>query len=542
MATEFKLPFTGSEISEKLSKIDSLAEKSEIPSISTGSSNGTISIKLNGASTNIAVKGLGSAAYTPSTAYDAAGTAQTKANAALASAKSYADGIKNDLLNGAGGAYDTLKELGDLIKVNVDAIDALESVAASKVPNSRTINGKALTSNISLTASDVGALPSTTVIPSIEDALAQAKASGEFDGKDGVSATHSWNGTTLTITSASGSSSANLKGAKGDKGDQGIQGPKGDTGATGATGQRGTGLLPVTTAPASYTTAVGGITPKYRIAISTIKSQAGVTEVLLGDTIRYSYYHYPIAYLDASYAYFTTRVSIRGATGAAGTTPVRGTDYLTEADKEEIVRQVLASMAMPVAGIVDENNNIIITGELPDGAYTLRYEFADGSSTSIGTLNISSGPAYTNQISISIDTDGSVYNGVGYKADTYISSSTGAVSSRTGIGATGFIPIKEGDVIRFKDVGFNYSSANKANNRIATYDANKNFLKFINAFNTYVLVDTCGGVRDANDNWTQFKVVPDGSGTLFAPGFAYMRICAEGIGANSIITINEPIE
>jgi hypothetical protein len=86
----------------------------------------------------------------------------------------------------------------------------------------------------------------------------------------------------------------------------------------GEDGQRGTGLLSVTTAPSSYTTAVGGITPKYRMALSTIKTQAGVTEVLLGDTIRYSYYQYPIEYLDASYAYFTTRISVRGATGAAG--------------------------------------------------------------------------------------------------------------------------------------------------------------------------------------------------------------------------------
>lgn len=37
-------------------------------------------------------------------------------------------------------------------------------------------------------------------------------------GSNGVSATHSWNGTTLTITSASGTSSANLKGDKGDTG------------------------------------------------------------------------------------------------------------------------------------------------------------------------------------------------------------------------------------------------------------------------------------------------------------------------------------
>ena len=35
-------------------------------------------------------------------------------------------------------------------------------------------------------------------------------------GEDGTDATHSWNGTVLTITSASGTSSADLKGAKGD--------------------------------------------------------------------------------------------------------------------------------------------------------------------------------------------------------------------------------------------------------------------------------------------------------------------------------------
>ena len=67
-------------------------------------------------------------------------------------------------------------------------------------------------------------------------------------GKDGISATHSWNGTVLTITSASGTSSADLKGDKGNKGDtgpqgeqgpQGIQGTKGDKGDKGDTGETG---------------------------------------------------------------------------------------------------------------------------------------------------------------------------------------------------------------------------------------------------------------------------------------------------------------
>ena len=113
------------------------------------------------------------------------------------------------------------------------------------------------------TADEVGALSEDSLPDAINTALAQAKASGEFKGENGVSissvkqtttssvdggsnvvtvtlsdgtistftvkngskgsngvsATHSWNGTTLTVTSASGTSSANLKGEKGDKGD-----------------------------------------------------------------------------------------------------------------------------------------------------------------------------------------------------------------------------------------------------------------------------------------------------------------------------------
>ncbi len=53
-----------------------------------------------------------------------------------------------------------------------------------------------------------------------------------LNGKDGTPATHYWNGTTLTVTSASGTSSAELKGEKGDKGEKGEQGSKGERGYT----------------------------------------------------------------------------------------------------------------------------------------------------------------------------------------------------------------------------------------------------------------------------------------------------------------------
>lgn len=71
---------------------------------------------------------------------------KTDASVKLTEAKSYADSVattaatkvKNDLLNGAGTAYDTLKELGDLIDTNVDAIEALETVASGKADKAHT--------------------------------------------------------------------------------------------------------------------------------------------------------------------------------------------------------------------------------------------------------------------------------------------------------------------------------------------------------------------------------------------------------------------
>lgn len=77
-----------------------------------------------------------------------------------------------------------------------------------------------------------------TVDGKIAEALEDIGGVGE-NGKDGVSATHSWNGTTLTITSASGTSSADLKGDKGDKGDTGDKGDKGDKGEQGEKGEKG---------------------------------------------------------------------------------------------------------------------------------------------------------------------------------------------------------------------------------------------------------------------------------------------------------------
>ena len=86
-------------------------------------------------------------------------TYETKADASskLTEAKTYTDEKVANLLNNSTEAVDSIMELAEAMKDNADAIEALETVAASKVPTSRKINGKALTSDITLSASDVGA-------------------------------------------------------------------------------------------------------------------------------------------------------------------------------------------------------------------------------------------------------------------------------------------------------------------------------------------------------------------------------------------------
>lgn len=77
------------------------------------------------------------------------------------------------------------------------------------VPTSRTVNGKALSSNITLSASDVSALPSSTVIPTITDTYSGTSSNGmsgkavkqAIDALDGTVSGSAGSGKTLTAFS-----------------------------------------------------------------------------------------------------------------------------------------------------------------------------------------------------------------------------------------------------------------------------------------------------------------------------------------------------
>lgn len=132
-----------------------------------------------------------------------------------------------------------------------------------------------------------------------------AKGETGAAGQDGTSATHSWNGTILTVTSASGTSSADLKGDKGDKGDPGSDGAKGDKGDPGEAGKDGV-----------------SVTHSWNGTVLRVVSASGTSSAdLKGDKGEKG------------------DQGIQGEPGTNGTdgySPVRGTDYWTDADIAQI--------------------------------------------------------------------------------------------------------------------------------------------------------------------------------------------------------------
>jgi hypothetical protein len=138
------------------------------------------------------------------------------------------------------------------------------------------------------TASEVGAVPSSQLPAAINTALAQAKESGQFDGDKGDP------GVTPHI-------GANGNWYTGDT-DTGVK-------AQGAAGDAGRGIKSIV-----RTSGTGA---------------AGTTDT------------YTVTYTDNT----TSTISVyNGKDGTPGKTPAKGTDYFTDADKAELVTQVIAAL------------------------------------------------------------------------------------------------------------------------------------------------------------------------------------------------------
>ena len=89
-------------------------------------------------------------------------------------------------------------------------------------------------------------------------------------------------------------------------------------------------------------------------------------------------------------------IDIPAIKGDKGDTPVKGVDYFTEEDKAEMVTAVIESLGgNPVFGYVNESNNIILSGNLADGSYSVKYEMENGSTINIGDLVLDNNTYYS---------------------------------------------------------------------------------------------------------------------------------------------------
>ena len=178
-------------------------------------------------------------------------------------------------------------------------------------------------------------------------------------------------------------------------------------------------------------------------------------------------------------------------------------------------------------------NTDITSSAYSDGHINIASVTGDIVITAVATKVIN----YTNQVSISTDTDGNVYNGTGYK-DGYRLNSSGAEAQLSGFTATGFIPFTKGQTIRIGGEGITFDSYGCI---LMCYDTSKTVIS-----NVGIGYDKVGNANYGT--WTTEKTsvfcldpVYNYPST-FSGDSLYIRISAKGSGANLIVTLDEKID
>lgn len=146
---------------------------------------------------------------------------------------------------------------------------------------------------------------------------------------------------------------------------------------------------------------------------------------------------------------------------------------------------------------------------------------------------------YTNQLSIAVDENGNIYNGIGYKANVRINSSQEEVAA-TGWYLTGYIPINEHDMVYMKNMEYMDISGDGG-------ETSRAMMRFYNANLEPVGVSASHSLASPPDS--SYYPVFGSNGDLiqfrvpnWEDEFAYMRIQCGYLDENSIITVNQPIE
>lgn len=243
--------------------------------------------------------------------------------------------------------------------------------------------------------------------------------------------------------------------------------------------------------------------------ISSDSSYLTLTNIYNGEMFRYDAGSYTLTKLTAS-------------DGQDGYTPIKGIDYFTKEELDDIkaenfehIETELAKRGQlkpEFANSIDECENAAKLYVLPDG-YIYGFMLTE----------VSKNPS--NLLHLATDTDRTtLYNGKGFKENTRLSSS-GGTGDAAGIFATGFIPACEGDVLYFSNISW----------------SNLSQKCYIIAYNSSNAVTGKLEIQATSASPAPTSPLTLDSAT-FGTGFNAIRISASDISADTIITVNEPAE
>ena len=251
---------------------------------------------------------------------------------------------------------------------------------------------------------------------------------------------------------------------------------------------------------------------------------------------------YPVTKVNNKTGAVTLSASDVGA-DASGTASSAVSTHNTDTSAHADIREQISQLS---SEIVDE---IIV---MTQDAYSnmTQSDLADLYARGVRMIAVTD-LTYTNLVPLSIDTDGSIFNGTGYKDGVRLSSS-GGISDllQANSTTTGFIPFKNTDIIRVKGViTLGAWDNHSCHCYFNLYDSNKAFIgggsaEIGSAFNSN-MASQLSFVYDETTGITTLQIIdPDGNTGAFraaAKQASYFRLNGVGEGANLIITVNEEI-
>lgn len=402
-----------------------------------------------------------------------------------------------------------------------------------------------------------GKLDADKLPEAVEDALAQAKASGEFDGKNGdpgvsptVAVSTITGGHRITITDKNGTKTVDVMDGEDGEPGRGIK----SIARTSGNGAAGT----VDTYTITYTDNTTG-TFQVRNGSNGAPGQAATLEITGATALAYGAAPTVTEQSDSTDQARKYKLGIPagkpGEPGDPGKTPVRGEDYWTDADKAEIEAFIASELAK--------------RGQIkPEFAQSMEWLEANGDTSKLYVLpddmiyaymlaeKEAEVGGYTNRLPMATADDrttiyGEDYNGDGvndgYKKGTRLSGSSGLESTNDISCASGFIPATVGDIVRIKGfygpsgVGtymIAYSSANASTGKQEWPSQDDYDYWWGNKVGSSVAADKLTwGTADKNTEIITVTLTE----ALFGSGFNAIRFSGI-IDENTIVTINEEIK